>query len=1803
MKPPKQRRLSLLTRACLAGLLLFMVGSFSWQPSKAAVNINERVNFQGRLTDANGNVVNDGDYNIDLKLYTAGTSTVENVGTCTSGGSTNCVWEEQRTGANKVTVSRGLFSIQLGSVTSLAGFDWNRDLHLGVRIGGTGSPTWDGEMTPRHRMGMAPTAGFAAKADHALTADSATTATTATNSTQLNGQNAAYYQNASNINAGTLGDSYLSTNVALLNRAGQIFTGTNEVRLSSTAAFKVQNAASGNNTFVVDTQNVRVAIGKAAADSWTTLDVSGAIQSFGYLMGDNQGIGWTDSTTQIVGSSATDILTFRTNSANTVQITASGKSTLNLLSNTADTGITIGSDGTSVNLYRAAANTLQTDDAFNSASHIQGGGTIKSNQNNFGTTSSFYDDFNDGSLLSNWTTSTPVGTITESGGKLNFAITNAQNSDWYTGATEFAPVASVTIPGGDWESQVKMESYTSATATVPGMVVWLDRNNAYLFGRMDNASDGLWVEKIVGDTYTALALNSVTTQPVWLKIRKDSGTYYFDYSTDGLAWTTLYSVSTGSFGFTPTMVGPYAKEFGSNALNVSFDDFHLRSLNVPSSIFQAASGRVGIGTTAPSFDLDIAGNNIVGTVSYMTNRGNTASGSLIQAVYGSSVGGTTFGLANANTAQLQLNSTAGALFGNVANGPLYLGTNNAVRLTIAADGASTFTGTVQGTSLNATTGINTGAAGGTQRIDASGNLVDVGNITGTGNVTLASGGSGNLTLNSASNVLFVHASDTTLRRSAAGTYTIELNDASADTTLAITNTDGTRKANVTAEGTIDANSGFKVNGTAGATTICSGGQFLQDQAVTGGIVTGGTCATAGGAGSLQGAYDGGNTVTTPTSGAARDIQFTLSDSSGTDSNFLVDIASGSSSKFAIQAAGVDVFTATSSGLTIGTALNIGSNNIVTSGATISSAELDRLDGKDAALVDTSDAVATAITGTGALNTGSITSGFGTIDTGADAITTTGTVTGGTVNASSGTLQTGGVTRIANNGDATLAQITTSGSTFTRAAAGTYTIQLNDSSADTTLSVTNTDGTRKANVTAEGTIDANSGYKVNGTSGASATCTNGQYLQNQVTIGGITTGGTCAGGPGTYFNDDFADGTIHANWNISTPIGTITESSSKLNFNATGADWWDGPEDSPWAGMSLPNGDWESQIKMESYTVNDTTAPGFFLWLDRNNVYQFGRQRTDWIPRNGLQVSKVVSNVAIDNLASNSVQTLPIWLKIKKDGGTYFFQYSSDGLAWTTLYTVGTGSLGFTPAYVGPVAKSWGGSNVTVGFDDFTLQSIDAPSLQDVYDMGNGITTPTSGSARDLGVTLSDSSGTDSNFAISIADGSTGTVSIRRADGSGTADPAQLLLLDNADTTRAVPTGLKVQAAAGGVTTALDVSDAEIVNALSIGANSILTTSATIEYTELNLLDGRNAALVDVNDAVTTAITGTGALDAGSITANFGSINTGADSITTTGTVTGGTFNIGATNVIDASRNLVNIGPNITGAGALTIASTTNGLTLDSGNSTVLTPDSLNVQRTAADAFVVQQASGGTVLFTVDTSAMIVKIGGVTSSFSGADLAVVDLEVTGSFRVGDATNNVTFDGTSKEPTLNGTARHDKSVTLTPEFEGATITGDGSNNSGTMTTDFCSGSSRMNINASACAATDNYNFYQWKSASGATNDYDVYVRWQVPSEFSSGTTPTFTAYGYRTTSNDSVVVDLFKDSSGTSCFTSALTATTSNTAWTSAAKADADFTATCKAGGGTQLAPGDLVTIRVRLTSSGTTNYARAGQVKIDYKSRF
>lgn len=252
-------------------------------------------------------------------------------------------------------------------------------------------------------------------------------------------------------------------------------------------------------------------------------------------------------------------------------------------------------------------------------------------------------------------------------------------------------------------------------------------------------------------------------------------------------------------------------------------------------------------------------------------------------------------------------------------------------------------------------------------------------------------------------------------------------------------------------------------------------------------------------------------------------------------------------------------------------------------------------------------------------------------------------------------------------------------------------------------------------------------------------------------------------------------------------------------------------------------------------------------------------------------------------------------------------------------------------------------------------------------------------------------------------------------------------------------------------------------------------------------------------------------------------------------------------------------------------------------------------RTSADsatAFQIQDA-GSNPLLIADTTADVIKIGTAGSATqAGTALFASSVEVSGALRVGDATNNIQIDGTTKKITFNGTARQDVRLTMEPEFQGAVLTGDGSNNTGTMTTDFCSGASRLNINAGVCAANDEYNYYSW-IGSGGVNDYDVYVRWQVPSNFSAfKDANAINLRGWRSTSSEKVELAMFQQN-GTQCG-STTEINNTNTTWQST-NMTGDETA-CS------VSANDVVTFRIRVTA-GSSGYARAGGLEINYLSRF
>jgi Carbohydrate binding domain len=156
------RRLKFVAGLLLISLLEICLSLLLSATTHAAQTIPYMVNFQGRLTDASGNIKPDGQYNIKFRLMSA------------SSGGTN-LWEGDRVyGAsdNTVTVTNGLFSIRLGDTTkgdpalspSLFNTATNATIYLEIELPTPATATCatngcasftEGAMTPRSLLASA----------------------------------------------------------------------------------------------------------------------------------------------------------------------------------------------------------------------------------------------------------------------------------------------------------------------------------------------------------------------------------------------------------------------------------------------------------------------------------------------------------------------------------------------------------------------------------------------------------------------------------------------------------------------------------------------------------------------------------------------------------------------------------------------------------------------------------------------------------------------------------------------------------------------------------------------------------------------------------------------------------------------------------------------------------------------------------------------------------------------------------------------------------------------------------------------------------------------------------------------------------------------------------------------------------------------------------------------------------------------------------------------------------------------------------------------------------------------------------------------------------------------------------------------------------------------------------------------------------------------------------------------------------------------------------------------------------------
>lgn len=129
--------------------------------SKSEALINRQINFQGKIVlSSNSTNITNAVYNMQFRIYSGGDGVP-------GGGDETLLWTEDRlrNASQGVTITDGIFQVNLGAVTALPGsVDFNNStLWLSMNLGNTNagctpfaSCSGDGEMNPMIRFTAAP---------------------------------------------------------------------------------------------------------------------------------------------------------------------------------------------------------------------------------------------------------------------------------------------------------------------------------------------------------------------------------------------------------------------------------------------------------------------------------------------------------------------------------------------------------------------------------------------------------------------------------------------------------------------------------------------------------------------------------------------------------------------------------------------------------------------------------------------------------------------------------------------------------------------------------------------------------------------------------------------------------------------------------------------------------------------------------------------------------------------------------------------------------------------------------------------------------------------------------------------------------------------------------------------------------------------------------------------------------------------------------------------------------------------------------------------------------------------------------------------------------------------------------------------------------------------------------------------------------------------------------------------------------------------------------------------------------------
>jgi len=334
------------------------------------------------------------------------------------------------------------------------------------------------------------------------------------------------------------------------------------------------------------------------------------------------------------------------------------------------------------------------------------------------------------------------------------------------------------------------------------------------------------------------------------------------------------------------------------------------------------------------------------------------------------------------------------------------------------------------------------------------------------------------------------------------------------------------------------------------------------------------------------------------------------------------------------------------------------------------------------------------------------------------------------------------------------------------------------------------------------------------------------------------------------------------------------------------------------------------------------------------------------------------------------------------------------------------------------------------------------------------------------------------------------------------------------------------------------------------------------------------------------------------------VNSGGGNISNnTGT---GTFNVTSSNTTAAAINL----NASTGAGGITATAGSGGLNFSSATGAFNLSGAADSSLTTTGVSDITISAGDDIFFddakltsaikltdtatgiaaTYGTNGIIDALNSLTLTTAGNGASNVGIEAGSLTNVTPASNDVQAALIALDAKVGSGAPNVDTLVFNPEYPDAVIFRDGSNNQGTLSSDYDN--------------TNNYHYYNWTTNQPTLQDIDLRFRFPLPTDFVS--TGNFTGL-YRTgtvnTSNNKVDFSVTNatDLTGgapTTCASS--TANASANAWATATLTAAAINTGCT--GSTALNAGDIVQIIVKLYDvAGASTFAQAGTLGLAYNN--